>query len=57
MGTCRGSGVLEKKDKKWKIKHYVLSVEIPNDDVQTIIAAKKKSDSIFLSNFKQQELH
>ena len=51
MGTCRGSGVLEKKDKIWKIKHYVLSIEIPNDDVQVVIKAKKKSDSIFLKKF------
>lgn len=51
MGTCRGSGVLEKKGKIWKIKHYVLSVSIPNDDVQKVIAAKKKSDSIFLKKF------
>ena len=54
MGTCRGSGVLEKKDEIWKIKHYVLSIEIPNDDVQVVIKAKKKSDSIFLSNHKNQ---
>ena len=51
MGTCRGSGVLEKKGETWKIKHYVLSVAIPNGDVQKIIAAKKKSDSIFLKKF------
>ena len=53
MGTCRGSGVLEKKDKTWKIKHYVLSVEIPNDDVQAVILAKKKNDSIFLRKFQK----
>lgn len=52
MGTCRGSGVLEKKANKWAIKHYVLSVAIPNDDVQKVIAAKKKNDSIFLKKFK-----
>ena len=53
MGTCRGSGVLEKSKNEWKIKHYVLSVSIPNDDVQAVISAKKKSDSIFLSTFKK----
>jgi len=51
MGTCRGSGVLEKKANGWKIKHYVLSVAIPNDDVQKVIAAKQKNDSIFLKKF------
>jgi hypothetical protein len=52
MGTCRGSGVLEKQHNTWVIKHYVLSVEIPNNDVQAVILAKKKSDSIFLRKFK-----
>jgi hypothetical protein len=51
MGVCRGSGVLEKKGNEWKIKHYVLSVAIPNDDIKAVIAAKKKRDSIFLSKF------
>lgn len=53
MGTCRGSGVLEKKQGQWKIKHYVLSIEIPNSDVQAVISVKKKSDSIFLSSLKK----
>lgn len=52
MGTCRGSGVLEKKNSTWTLKHYVLSVPIPNDDVQKVIAVKKKKDSIFLQKFK-----
>jgi hypothetical protein len=30
MKICRGSGVLVKIDGKWKIKHYVLSMTIPN---------------------------
>tara|TARA_B100000787_G_C16174773_1_gene288389 strand:- start:1202 stop:1717 length:516 start_codon:yes stop_codon:yes gene_type:complete len=53
MGTCRGSGVLEKKDNTWKIKQYVLSVPIPNDDIQAVILAKKKNDSIFLKKYQQ----
>ena len=52
MGTCRGSGVLEKTDTTWTLKHYVLSVPIPNEDIQAVIAAKKKNDSIFLAQFK-----
>lgn len=51
MGTCRGSGVLEKKTNGWKIKQYVLSVAIPNDAVQKVIEAKKKSDANFLKKF------
>ena len=52
MGTCRGSGVLEKSDENWKIKHYVLSIAIPNDAVQKVILAKKENDSIFLKKFE-----
>lgn len=54
MGTCRGSGVLEKINHKWKIQHYVLSVAIPNDDMKSIIAVKKHQDSLFLSSFQQK---
>lgn len=53
MGTCRGSGVLEKVHNNWKIKHYVLSVTIPNDDIKPVINVKKKNDSLFLSKFKK----
>lgn len=52
MGTCRGSGVLEKSKNKWKIKHYVLSVSIPNNAIQKVISVKQKSDSIFLNSNK-----
>jgi hypothetical protein len=53
MGTCRGSGVLEKKDNIWKIKQYVLSVPIPNNDIQKVISAKKENDSIFLKKYQK----
>lgn len=52
MGTCRGSGVLERNGNEWKLKHYVLSVAIPNDDVQKVIEVKQKNDSIFLSKYR-----
>ena len=42
MGTCRGSGVLEKIENSWKIKHYVLSVSIPNEDINRVIRLRKK---------------
>jgi hypothetical protein len=53
MGTCRGSGVLEKKDNTWKIKQYVLSIPIPNDAIQAVILAKKENDSIFLKKYQK----
>ncbi len=40
MKICRGSGVLVKEGKVWKIKHYVLSMTIPNDNTDDIIKIK-----------------
>lgn len=48
MKICRGSGVLQKEDGKWRIKHYVLSIAIPNDDVNDVIELKKEKDSLFI---------
>ncbi|WP_369048411.1 nuclear transport factor 2 family protein [Tenacibaculum sp. UWU-22] len=53
MGISRGSGVLEKTHDVWKIKHYVLSITIPNDNVKEITQINRKKDSIFLQNFKK----
>jgi len=33
MGPCRGSGVLVMTDDGWKIKHYHLSIAVPNESV------------------------
>jgi hypothetical protein len=51
MGTCRGSGVLEKVENNWKIKQYVLSVSIPNDNMNQVIEVKKEKDTLFLQKF------
>lgn len=50
-GTFRGSGVLEKKENTWKIKHYVLSLPVPNEDMAEVVKITKKNDSIFRSKF------
>jgi hypothetical protein len=52
MGTCRGSGVLEKRGDSWKIKQYVLSVAIPNEDIQAVIDTKKNNDALFLKKYQ-----
>ena len=49
MGTCRGSGVLERKENNWVLKHYVLSVTIPNDNINTVFNINKVKDSLFLT--------
>ncbi|CAM4089120.1 nuclear transport factor 2 family protein [Gillisia hiemivivida] len=52
MGICRGSGVMEKVDGAWKVKHYVLSIAIPNDDVSEVTEMKKQTDSLLISKLK-----
>ncbi len=52
MGVCRGSGVLEKTPKGWKIKHYVLSVTVPNEDMGKVIKVKKEKDSLTIRSYK-----
>jgi len=37
MGVCRSSGVLEKSKGKWKLKHYHLSVTVPNEKIKEFI--------------------
>ena len=37
MGVCHGSGVLEMTVDGWKIKHYHLSVTVPNDKIDAFI--------------------
>ncbi len=42
MGTCRGSGVVERTEDGWKIKHYVLSVTVPNEKINQFIELVKE---------------
>ncbi len=38
MGQCRGSGVLQLNSKnQWEIKHYVLSLVVPNEDIKAVV--------------------
>jgi ketosteroid isomerase-like protein len=52
MGICRGSGLLEKTQNAWKIKHYVLSIAIPNENVDEITQIKKEFDSTLISKLQ-----
>ncbi|MFW2376415.1 nuclear transport factor 2 family protein [Cellulophaga baltica] len=52
MKICRGSGVLKKINGEWKIAHYVLSIAVPNDKVDALIALKKESDSLLTKKLK-----
>lgn len=48
MKICRGSGVVEKQGKEWKIKHYVLSMTVPNDVADQVIPLKAKHEDAFI---------
>ncbi len=54
MGICRGSGALEKVNGEWKIKHYVLSIAIPNENVSEITAIKKQTDSLLILQLQKK---
>lgn len=52
MKICRGSGVLKKEGGQWKIAHYVLSIAVPNEYVDTLVGIKKEKDSLLLIELK-----
>jgi len=56
MGICRGSGVVMKENGTWKVKHYVLSIAVPNENVSTLTAMKKQWDSIQMAKFRSTKL-
>jgi len=52
MKICRGSGVLKKVNGKWKIVHYVLSIAVPNENVDELVKLKGEKDSLLLKQLK-----
>ena len=48
MGVCRGSGVLKQVNGKLVIKHYVLSVTVPNEVIDKVIPLKKEKEAKYL---------
>jgi SnoaL-like domain len=53
MKICRGSGVLVKEKKTWKIKHYVLSMTIPNDNTDAVIKIKAPIEDALITKLKE----
>lgn len=53
MKICRGSGVLIKTENGWKIKHYVLSMTIPNDNTDAVVKIKSPIEDTILNNLKK----
>lgn len=52
MKICRGSGVLVQENGEWKIKHYVLSMTIPNENVDEVVKIKSILEDKILSDKK-----
>jgi hypothetical protein len=48
MKICRGSGVLQLTAQGWKIKHYVLSMTIPNETTDAVIKIKSPIENPIL---------
>jgi hypothetical protein len=55
MKICRGSGVLMKVGKEWKIKHYVLSMTIPNDNVNEVVKIKAPLEDALIEKLSQKK--
>ena len=53
MKICRGSGVLIKENNQWKIKHYVLSMTIPNDNSSEVIKIKTAIEDKIIEKLKK----
>jgi ketosteroid isomerase-like protein len=52
MKICRGSGVVIKEGKNWKIQHYVLSVTIPNENINEVVKIKSQIEDTLINKFK-----
>ncbi|WP_099713735.1 nuclear transport factor 2 family protein [Flavobacterium sp. 11] len=55
MKICRGSGVLVKIGREWKIKHYVLSMTIPNDNSSEVIKVKASIEDAMIKTLKSKQ--
>ena len=53
MKICRGSGVLIKIGKNWKIKHYVLSMTIPNKNSDEVVKIKTAIEDKLIEKLKK----
>jgi hypothetical protein len=52
MKICRGSGVVEKVNGQWKVKQYVLSVTVPNEVVDKVVAEKTAIEDVLIQQLK-----
>ncbi|MBC7494321.1 MAG: nuclear transport factor 2 family protein [Flavobacterium sp.] len=53
MKICRGSGVAELTKYGWKIKHYVLSMTVPNQVSNEVVGIKTIIEDKLIKDFKK----
>jgi len=54
MGICRGSGVLTLELDGWKIRHYVLSIAVPNENVEELTSLKSSFDKELIQTLQNK---
>ena len=54
MGICRGSGVVVKEGGVWMVKHYVLSIAVPNENVDAVTSLKAAFDKALISEIRSR---
>jgi hypothetical protein len=55
MKICRGSGVVTREGKTWRIQQYVLSMTIPNDKVDSVIKIKGPIEDALINKLLQKQ--
>ena len=55
MKICRGSGVLVKIGKEWKIKQYILSMTVPNDNSKEVIKIKASLEDAIIKKLQSKQ--
>lgn len=53
MKICRGSGIVVKVNGSWKIKHYVLSMTVPNDNSDEVTTIKAPIEDALINKLKK----
>ncbi len=53
MKICQGSGVMVKEKGVWKIKHYVLSATVPNDNINEVVKIKTPIEEALIQKLKK----
>ena len=54
MKICRGSGVLVKQGKDWKVQQYILSATVPNDILNTVIKLKAPVEDSIINKLSEK---